>query len=78
MEELTTQTSTEMLGMKGVVGSAEVLKFVRHGDIDDHLRVGWMPTGIDGGLVGTYHGQWAILMQWICGCPVCIPQGSLQ
>jgi hypothetical protein len=52
--------------------SAELppIKFVPHGAVEDHLRLGWQPCGIDGGLVGTPHGEWSIMMEWICRCPL--------
>jgi len=44
------------------------VKFVRHADVEDHLALGWMPTSMYGGLVGTPHEQWAFIMVWPCRC----------
>ena len=46
------------------------LKFVRHAAVEEHLRQGWCPAGIDGGLHGTNHGRYAIIMEWMCKCPI--------
>ncbi len=46
------------------------LKFVRLREVDRHLKLGWLPSGIDGGLIGSRHAQYAIIMQWICECPI--------
>lgn len=52
----------------------EILQFVRHEDVESYMQLGWQPSGIDGGLVGTPHGQYAIIMVWPCGCPLARPQ----
>jgi hypothetical protein len=41
------------------------LRFVRLRDANDYLALGWMPTK---DLLGCYHGQWTILMRWLCDC----------
>ena len=44
------------------------VKYVPIHAADDHIRMGWM--AVLPGLVGTSHGEWSVLMQWVCGCPV--------
>jgi hypothetical protein len=36
--------------------------------VEDYLKLGWLPTPA---LEGTYHGQFSVLMKWIC--PTCRP-----
>lgn len=43
------------------------LAFVRHADIEDRLRLGWVHVP---GLEGTHHGQWSVTMEWLCQCPI--------
>ena len=40
---------------------------VRFADMDDALRLGWMPTDDYRGCVP--HGFWAVLCIWLCDCP---------
>lgn len=44
-------------------------KYVSLRLVDDHLRLGWLPTTIDGGLHGTGHAEWSIIMVAVCPCP---------
>ncbi len=46
----------------------EIVRYAKHHLVDDYLRLGWVPSGIDGGLIGTPHGAYAILIQFICCC----------
>lgn len=48
----------------------EYVAFVRLDDVEDYCRLGWMPSSIDGGLIGTPHGDWSIIMAWKCGCQI--------
>jgi hypothetical protein len=41
--------------------------WVRHADVEAHLRLGWM-VAIPRKLVG--HDRYAVLMMWICACEV--------
>jgi hypothetical protein len=47
-----------------------VLRFVRFGRAVDYLRLGWMVTT---SLADCYHGDYAVLMEWPCQCPVVEP-----
>jgi hypothetical protein len=51
----------------------EFVLFARASRAEDYLRLGWMPVSIDGGLVGTNHGQFSIIVRWPCKCPVLLP-----
>jgi hypothetical protein len=44
------------------------LKFIRLHEVEDHLRLGWMPGHIDGGLANDHHGDWSIIGVWPCDC----------
>lgn len=52
----------------------EILQFVRHDDVEAYMQLGWQPTSIDGGLIGTPHGVYSIIMVWPCQCPLRRPQ----
>lgn len=39
--------------------------FVRHPEVLDWLRVGWIARPA---LEGTHHGQWSALCEWLCDC----------
>jgi hypothetical protein len=45
-------------------------RFVRHDRAGDYLRLGWCPSLCDRSpaLDGTPHGQYSVLMSWICQC----------
>jgi hypothetical protein len=45
-------------------------KFVRHDDVALYLALGWCPSTA---LADTYHGQWAVLMLWLCSCTCPLP-----
>jgi Bacterial dnaA protein helix-turn-helix len=50
----------------------QMFRYVTHARADAYLRLGWMPTT---SLEGTYHGQWSVLMKWICpSCPIVEPR----
>jgi len=40
-------------------------RFVSFYLVDDFLRMGWVPRG---SLNNTYHGQFAVHMEWRCCC----------
>lgn len=44
--------------------------YARHEHIDDWLRLGWYPHD---SLAGTHHGQWSVLMEWLCSCHMVRP-----
>jgi hypothetical protein len=46
-----------------------VVAYVCHHDIDAWLRHGWM--ALDD--LGSYHGQYSILMGWPCKCKMVTP-----
>lgn len=46
----------------------KVLRYVKLHDVENYSRLGWVPTSIDGGLVGTPHAAYAIIMVWQCSC----------
>ena len=46
-------------------------KFARLHAVEDHLRLGWAVTQA---LRGTYHGQFAVHMVWLCACDVAVPK----
>lgn len=48
----------------------EYVRYVLFEEADDHYRLGWMPSRFDGGLIGTPHGYYSILMVWRCECPM--------
>ena len=48
-------------------------KYVRHDDVDLYLALGWCPSDA---LAGTHHGEWAVLMLWICSCQCPMPGGT--
>ena len=37
---------------------------------EDYCRLGWVPSPA---LEGTHHGDYSVLMEWMCGCPVIEP-----
>ena len=41
----------------------------------DYCRLGWAPSPA---LEGTYHGEFAVLMEWLCGCPAREPGRSVN
>jgi hypothetical protein len=46
-------------------------RFVLHHRADDYLRLGWCPSAA---LEGTPHGQYCVLMSWLCQCPPVEPR----
>ena len=52
------------------------VKFCRHDDVEQHLQLGWMPAAIDGGLIGTPHAHWSIILVWPCGCELRQPSSA--
>lgn len=42
-----------------------IYRMVPLAEADDSVRLGWVPTPA---LNGTTHGQWSVLMLWICKC----------
>lgn len=43
----------------------KTFRYILHARVLDHARLGWM---IADTLDGTPHGQYAVLMVWLCGC----------
>lgn len=50
------------------------LAYVRHDAVLDYLRLGWVVT-CD---LGSYHGQFAVAMQWLCACDMKRPARGLH
>ena len=53
-----------------------MFRIFRYAPIDlalDYCRLGWVSSPA---LEGTYHGEFAVLMEWVCGCPACEPVGA--
>lgn len=46
-------------------------RFVRWEHAADFLRLGWCPNDT---LADTYHEQWAVCMEWLCGCMLVEPR----
>ena len=42
-------------------------RYARRHEVQDYLRMGWNPSPA---LVGTRHEQYAVLVNWVCRCPV--------
>jgi hypothetical protein len=40
-------------------------RYVRYHAVENYLRMGWMPHAT---LADTYHGQFAVHMEWRCCC----------
>ena len=51
-----------------------LFRYVPHAYALDYARLGWT---IADTLEGTPHGQWAILMTWLCECPCVQPAPHL-
>lgn len=47
-----------------------IYRIVPHHEADDSIRIGWVPLP---DLDGTTHGQWSVLMMWLCACPMRVP-----
>ncbi len=54
--------------------------FVLHDRAGDYLRLGWCPSLCDRSpaLDGTPHGQYSVLMSWICQCLPIEPKAAEQ
>lgn len=35
-------------------------------NVADWLALGWLPHSA---LRGTHHGDWSVLVEWLCSCP---------
>lgn len=47
-----------------------IFRFVRHERVLDYLMCGWHIAQVDLG----HHSEWAVLMQWLCECPMVEPK----
>ena len=57
-------------------GRDAVFRYTPHHQVDDSLRLGWLPTEI---LRGTVHDPWSIMMAWLachCGRRMPIPRDA--
>lgn len=43
----------------------KTFRYVAHGRAVDMARLGWLPVAD----LGPVHGEWSILMEWLCNCP---------
>ena len=46
-------------------------RFVRHADVLAYLKCGWV---VRPALNGTHHGEWSVLMEWLCDCELKQPK----
>jgi hypothetical protein len=44
---------------------ATTFRYIRLPLADAAVRLGWLPHP---GLIGTHHGHWSVLMEWLCEC----------
>lgn len=56
-----------------VVPRTGIFRYVRHSDAETYCQLGWSP--IDA-LEGTHHGDYAVLMMWLCECKAAEPRKS--
>lgn len=56
-----------------LAGRVAIFRYVPHHQVEDSLRLGWLPTTV---LAGTIHAEWSTMMAWLCGCPMSIPAGD--
>lgn len=45
-------------------------RIIRHEYLADAILLGWMPAAA---LVGTCHGEYSCLCEWLCDCPPPVP-----
>jgi hypothetical protein len=45
----------------------KVLRYARYPDVDAYLKQGWIYRP---GLEGCHHGEWSVILEWLCECPV--------
>lgn len=50
---------------------ATFFRFVRHADVLVYLKCGWVARPA---LNGTHHGEWSVLMEWLCDCELKQPK----
>lgn len=48
-----------------------IFRFVRHEQAADYLKSGWVARPA---LNGTHHGEWSVLMEWLCDCELKQPK----
>lgn len=44
-------------------------RMVVHERVADYLALGWLQVAD----LGPIHGEWSVLMQWLCNCPLIEP-----
>lgn len=66
---------TEAVRVTGPRKTALWHKWVRHHDVLEHLRLGWVGTKA---LEGTHHGDWSRHMVWLCECQPVEPKMPAQ
>jgi hypothetical protein len=49
---------------------AATFRYVNHDRVFDYARLGWCLADLFG---GCYHGEFSVLMVWICKCPLAEP-----
>lgn len=48
-------------------------RYVPFALLSDAVLMGWMPTAA---LVGTIHGEYSCLCEWLCDCPAPVPRSA--
>jgi len=52
-------------------GRASIFRYILHADVPAYLACGWVARP---SLVGTHHGDYSALCEWICDCAVAEPR----
>ena len=53
-----------------LVRMVRIFRYAPIGLAEDYCRLGWVSSPA---LEGIYHGEFAVLMEWMCGCPALEP-----
>ena len=49
-----------------------IFRYVIHERVSEYLNLGWIVCAD----LGPVHGQWSVLMRWLCECPYVEPNGK--
>jgi hypothetical protein len=52
-----------------------IFRYVKHRDAEAYCRLGWLPTD---SLDGSYHGEFSVLMTWLCECKCTEPESYVS